>query len=201
MTDTIDYYFGMLSPFAFLGHDRFVTMAERHGKKINYKPSDFIDRIFARTGGLKLHERSEARQAYRLKELERWSRTLGIEMHLRPRHFPVADELAARFAISVHRRGLDTGALTRAVLTAVWQEERNVSDPAVLVEIADGLGMPGETLLSEAMSEEALACLEQNCDDAVETGVFGTPSYVYKGEVFWGQDRLDFLEKAVRGEA
>lgn len=200
MSDTIDYYFGMLSPFAFLGHDRFVALAERHGKTINYKPSDFIDRIFARTGGLKLHDRSEARQAYRLKELERWSRALGIQMNLRPRHFPVADELAARFAISVDRRGLDTGAFTHAVLTAVWQEERDVSDPAVLVEIADGLGMPGETLLSEAMSEEALACLEENCDDAVETGVFGTPSYVYDGEVFWGQDRLDFLENAMRGE-
>lgn len=200
MADQVDYYYGMLSPFAFLGHDRFVALAERHGKTINYKPADFINRIFARTGGLKLHDRSEARQAYRLKELERWSRALDIEMNIRPRHFPVADELAARFAISVHRHELDTGVFTRAVLTAVWQEERNVSDPAVLVEIADALGMPGETLLSEAASDDAIAHLEQNCDEAVETGVFGTPSYVYAGEVFWGQDRLDFLERAMRGD-
>ncbi|MDB6179642.1 2-hydroxychromene-2-carboxylate isomerase [Paracoccus sp. Z330] len=201
MADTIDYYYGMLSPFAFLGHDRFVALAASHGKKINFKPADFIERIFARTGGLKLHDRSEARQAYRLKELARWSKELGVPMNLQPRHFPVADELAARFAISVNGCGLDTGAFTHAVLTAVWQEERNVADPKTLVAIADTLGMSGRDLLTEAQSETALAGLERNCDEAVASGVFGTPSYAYEGEVFWGQDRLQFLEAALQSDA
>lgn len=197
MADTIEYYYGMLSPFAFLGHERFLAIAGRHGKEVLFKPADFIGRIFSRTGGLKLHERAPARQAYRFQELARWSRHLSIQMNLRPKHFPVADELAARCAIAVARRALSTGDFTLGVLRAVWQEERDVSDPATLIEIADALGMPGEALIDEARSPEALAVLERNCDEAVERGVFGTPSYVYEGEVFWGQDRLDFLERAV----
>lgn len=197
MPDLIEYYYGMLSPFAFLGHQRFVEIADRHRKAILFKPSDFIDRIFARTGGLKLHDRAPARQAYRLQELARWSEHLGIPMNIRPKHFPVSDELAARFAIAVDQRGLSTGAFTHGVLTAVWQQERDVSNSDTLVKIANGLDMPGEKLLEEAKSPEALAALERNCDEAVARGVFGTPSYVYNGEIFWGQDRLDILERAL----
>lgn len=197
MPDTIEYYYGMLSPFAFLGHQRFIELANRHGKTILFKPSDFIERIFARTGGLKLHDRAPARQAYRLRELARWSEYLGVAMNIRPRHFPVPDELAARFAIAVDHRGLSTGDFTLGVLSAVWQSERDVSDPETLVEIADRLRMPGQDLLQEAKSPDSLSRLERNCDDAVARGVFGTPSYVYNGEVFWGQDRLDFLERAL----
>src|SRR5579864_7608646 len=99
MAKVIDYYYAMPSPWAFLGAERFTRMAAAAGASVNYKPCDF-GRVFSRTGGFMLKDRAPARQAYRLVELARWSRQLGIKLNREPKFFPVADELAARFVIA-----------------------------------------------------------------------------------------------------
>lgn len=196
MTKELDYYYAMPSPWAYLGAARFTRMVEAAGVAVTYKPCDF-GRVFSRTGGLKLKDRSPARQAYRLAELRRWSAHLGVATTIEPRYFPVADELAARFVIAAGQKGIPMGPLTFAIMRAVWQEERDISDADTLCAIADGLGLAGSVLLTAAREPSTLEAYERNSDEAVTRGVFGAPSYVYRGEIFWGQDRLDFLERAL----
>jgi 2-hydroxychromene-2-carboxylate isomerase len=197
MSKAIDYYYAMQSPWAFLGAERFTRMAEAAGAIVTYKPCDF-SRVFSRTGGFMLKDRSPARQAYRLIELARWSRQLGIKLNLQPKFFPVADELAARFVIAAGQLGLPMGPLTLAIMRAVWVEERNIADTDTLRALADGLGLAGAALLTASREVATLEAYERNSDDAVARGVFGAPTYIYRDEPFWGQDRLDFLERALR---
>jgi 2-hydroxychromene-2-carboxylate isomerase len=171
-------------------------MVEKAGVTVTYKPCDF-GRVFSRTGGFKLKDRAPARQAYRLIELARWSRHLGIELHVQPKFFPVSDELAARFVIAAGQRGIAMGPLTLAIMRAVWQEQRDIADADTLRALADGLGLAGAALLTAAREAATLEAYERNSDEAVARGVFGAPTYVYRDEPFWGQDRLDFLERAL----
>ena len=196
MAKLLDYYYALPSPWAFLGAERFTRMADAAGATVTYKPCDF-GRVFSRTGGLKLKDRAPARQAYRLVELARWSRHLGIELTIQPKFFPVADELAARFVIAAGQLGVPMGPLTLAIMRAVWQEERDIADADTLRALADALGLAGAALLTKAREAATLEAYERNSDEALARGVFGAPTYVYRDEPFWGQDRLDFLERAL----
>jgi 2-hydroxychromene-2-carboxylate isomerase len=196
MAKVIDYYYAMASPWAFLGAARFTRIADRAGATVNYRPCDF-GRVFSRTGGLKLKDRAPARQAYRLVELKRWSRHLGTPINREPKFFPVADELAARFAIAAGQQGIAMGPLTMAIMRAVWQEERDISDADTLCALAEAQGLAGAALLTAARQPATLEAYERNSDEAVARGVFGAPTYVHRDELFWGQDRLDFLERAL----
>ncbi len=88
-------------------------------------------------------------------------------------------------------------ALAHAEFAATWAEERDISDEATLIEIANGLGMDGGALLKAAKSPDIQAHYEANTAEALERGIFGAPTFFYEGEMFWGQDRLDFLEQAI----
>jgi 2-hydroxychromene-2-carboxylate isomerase len=197
MAKLIDYYYAMPSPWAFLGAERFMRIADAAGATVVYKPCDF-GRVFSRTGGLKLKDRAPARQAYRLIELRRWSRQLDIRLNPEPTFFPVADELAARFVIAAGQLGIPMGPLTLAIMRAVWQDERDIADADTLRALADAQGLAGAALLTKAREPATLEAYERNSDDAVARGVFGAPTYVYRDEPFWGQDRLDFFERALK---
>jgi 2-hydroxychromene-2-carboxylate isomerase len=191
------YFFSLASPFSYLGHARFLALAAKYGAPIDFKPAD-MSVVFPKTGGLPVKQRSPQRQAYRLLELRRWQKTLGVPLNPEPKCFPVADQLAARSVIAAEQTGADAGALALAVMRACWAEDKDIADRATLVAIAAGLGLDGKAILdgaeSEAVKEEYVA----NTQEALNSGVFGVPSYIYKGELFWGQDRLDFLEKALK---
>jgi len=197
----IDYYLSPSSPWTYLGHARFVALAKRHGAKINVKPVDLGGSIFPVTGGLPVHERPKARQNYRLVELERWSRYLGIPLNVQPRYFPVAGALAARMIVAAGLaqsadRALD---LAGRVLAAVWAEERDIADAQTLAAIAAAAGLDAAQVAARASSEEAASCYRANTGEALARGVFGAPSYIYRDELFWGQDRLEFLDRALAG--
>jgi 2-hydroxychromene-2-carboxylate isomerase len=196
MAKVVDYYYAMQSPWAFLGAERFMRIAAAAGATVNYRPCNFA-RVFSRTGGLMLKDRAPARQAYRLTELKRWSRHLDTTINLEPRFFPVADELAARFAIAAGQQGIAMGPLTLAIMRAVWQEERDISDADTLRALAEAQGCAGAALLTAARQPATLEAYERNSDEALARGVFGAPTYVYRDALFWGQDRLDFLERAL----
>lgn len=194
----IDYYYSLASPWAFLGAERFTAIAQTAGAVVRHKPCDFGE-VFSHTGGLKLKDRAPARQAYRLVELARWSRHLGIAINIRPRFFPVADALAARMVIAAVQQDKPAGPLALAIMRAVWQEERDIADPKTLRDIAARLNLDGDALVGAAEAPATLESYRRNAAEAIERGVFGAPSYVYKDELFWGQDRLDFLERALAG--
>lgn len=196
MTTDLDYYFSLQSPFSYFGSTRLQDVADRHGAVIHYKPV-ILPRLFAATGGLPLAQRSAERRGYRLMELARWSGYLGIPINLEPRFFPVDEALAARMVIGAEREGYDVGDLTTAIMRAVWELEANIADRCTLAQVAAGCGFDGDGLLELANDPEVADLHGANTEEAISRGVFGAPTYVLDDELFWGQDRLDFLDRAL----
>jgi carboxymethylenebutenolidase len=191
----IDYYFAPQSPWTYLGHDRLVAMARQAGTQVHLMPADF-GQIFAASGGLPLGKRAPQRQAYRLVELARFSDHLGLPLNVQPRFFPVAVDDAARLLIAAQLAAGSEVALklSGAVFAAVWAQERNIADAATLAELLAEQGLPA-AWLDEAHGAQVQELYEAHTRQAIATGVFGAPSYVIDGEIFWGQDRLDLLER------
>ena len=193
MTRTVDYYLATVSPWTFLGHDRFVKIARDAGASIAVKPVN-LGEVFPVSGGLPLSKRAPQRQAYRLVELKRWSDYLGIRLNPQPKHFPANGDLAACWVLAANELGTEQAlAMTGAILKALWAEERDIADAATLAALAKGLGLDSQALEARvpAMSEPFAAITRE----AIDRGVFGAPSYVIDGEIFWGQDRLDFVAR------
>ena len=196
MTKQIEYYFTPVSPWTYLGHDRFLALAASVGATVEYKPTDY-GKVFPISGGLPLGKRAPQRQAYRLFEMKRWSSHLGLALNPHPKFFPVSADLASRVLVAADRGGEDTGRLLGAITRAVWAEERDISDPATLIALAEAVGIDGRPLLDAADGETVRTAYEAHTEDAIAAQVFGAPTYIYRGEPFWGQDRLDFLERAL----
>ncbi len=196
MTKIVDYYFTLTSPWTYLGCVRFEEMARRHGAEIRVKPVSYAV-IFPRTGGLPLPKRAPERQAYRLRELERWRGYLDIPLNLHPKHFPAPDGDAACVVLAAARTGGDPLRLAHAILRAVWVEDKDITDIPTLAEIAQASGHDGERLTAAAQEPETKAAYEAQTEAAIARGVFGAPTYIYNDELFWGQDRLDFLDRAL----
>ena len=197
MSKTIDYYVSLQSPWTYLGHQRLLELAAQHDATIIPRPVDF-GTIFPATGGLPLPKRAPQRQAYRLVELARWRDFLNLPLNLQPRYFPVSEALAAGIVITARQQDSAAAvALTGAILRAVWVEERDIADPITLGAIASAFGLDGEDLLRQAEQDTIRDMKAADSQAAIARGVFGAPSYVYQDEIFWGQDRLDFLARAL----
>ncbi|NSX02422.1 2-hydroxychromene-2-carboxylate isomerase [Cupriavidus gilardii] len=198
MSKQIDYYFSPQSPYVYLGHARFTEIAARHGAQVNLKPCD-LGKVFATSGGLPLAQRPPQRQAYRLVELARWRDYLGVPLNPEPRYFPVSGDPASRLIIAA-RLAHGTAramALLGAIGQALWAEERNIADAATLAELADRLDLDGAALLKASEGQGVQEEYAGHTQDAISAGVFGAPWYVYDGQPYWGQDRLDFLDRAL----
>ena len=197
MGRSVDYYFAPQSPWTYLGHERFVRLAREQGAQVRVRPVD-LGRVFAVSGGLPLSQRPAQRQAYRLVELARFARHLGLPLHPQPQFFPVAGDPAARLIVAVEQaHGTDAAlALSGAVFAAVWAQQRNIADEAVLAELLAEQGLPA-SCMPAAHTPEVQQRYEAHTQAAIDAGVFGAPSYVIDGEIFWGQDRLDFVTRAL----
>ena len=196
MAHSIDYYLTPLSPYVYLGHARFVEIARAAGATVNVLPIDLGGKVFPVSGGLPLQKRAPQRQAYRLVELRRFSSWLGLPMNLQPRHFPVpADDASCLLTAVALHDGPDAALrLTGAMGSAVWAEERDVSDRPTLTALLAECGLP-TTRLDDAGAPEVQARYQAQTQRAIDAGIFGAPSYVVDGELFWGQDRLDFVQR------
>lgn len=193
----VDYYFATISPWSYLGHERFVALANEHGATINLHPMD-LGKVFPGSGGLPLAKRAPQRQAYRLVELRRWSEHLHIPIHLQPKFAAAPGDEAARWVLAALEHGTAAGlAMALGVLRARWAEERDASDPATLRYVAHHAGLDGEKLAARAADPEIQARYDASTQKAIDAQVFGAPWYVYRGEPYWGQDRLDFLARAL----
>lgn len=198
MAKRIDYYLSLNSPWAYLGSTRLEQIAARHGAEIIIKPVDF-GRVFPNSGGLPLAKRAPQRQAYRMMELKRWREHLQMPLTLQPKHFPMAEGLAAHMVTAARMRYGSGPAirLAHAVLRALWAEEKNTADPAVLQSICGDIGLDGAALMAAAQQPETIRQYEQDTEEAMARGIFGAPSFVVNDEIFWGQDRLEFLDRAL----
>ena len=196
MERPIDYYFSLQSPWAYIGNAPFQQVAAAHKLKVNYKPVLLVD-LFSETGGLPLAKRHPARQHYRFVEMQRWRDKRSLKFHLKPQHWPFNARLADGLVITTAKSGHDVAPLLGRLYAAVWENQLDLGDASTLIKLASEAGLPAEQLVKQAGSDEIGALYEQNRQDAIGAGVFGSPAYVLDGEVFWGQDRIELLADAL----
>lgn len=196
MAAVIDYYFAPQSPWTYLGHERLVRIAEAAGAAVRVLPIDLGGKVFPVSGGLPLAQRPAQRQAYRLVELQRFKEAVGLPLNIKPKHFPVLGDDAARLIIAVDLADGSAAALALAgrVLAAVWAEDRDIASAVTLAELVAIAGLPAARLAA-SQAESVQATYERYTQQAIAANVFGAPSYVIDGEIFWGQDRLDHVER------
>ena len=195
MRRTLDYYFAPQSPWMYLGHARLSELLQRTNTEVRVRPVDF-GHIFSVSGGLPLPQRAPQRQAYRLVELRRFSEALGVPLNPQPRHFPLPGDPSALLitAVATHDGAAAAMRLTGAIGQAIWAQERNMADATELAAVLSECGLDAQRL-AQAQDADNKALYAQHTREAVDAGVFGAPSYVVHGEIFWGQDRLDFVER------
>jgi 2-hydroxychromene-2-carboxylate isomerase len=199
MPQEIDYYFSLTSPWAYIGHKVFRDVVSAYDLKVNHRPV-LLGELFSETGGLPLGRRHPVRQRYRMVELQRWRDKRGLNFHLQPKHWPFNGLLADGVVVAAVEAGLDPDAFLRKAYPGVWENQLDLADPAVLASMADDSGLPGAQLVGRAASDAIAAAYEQNRQDALAVGVFGSPAYVLGGEVFWGQDRIELLADALKSK-
>jgi 2-hydroxychromene-2-carboxylate isomerase len=199
MPVTIDYYLSLNSPWTFMGSALFAEVARRNGATVNIKPAKYGP-IFEKTGGLPLPKRSPERRAYRLMELKRWREVRNIPLILQPKNSPSDDAAATRLVIAAKLQGKDAHRLATEFGRAIWELDEPLGEPAVMAAAAKRAGLDAATLRAGGPSDAELDQLyEQYTQEALAAGVFGAPSYVLpSGEFFWGQDRLEMLERALK---
>jgi 2-hydroxychromene-2-carboxylate isomerase len=194
-TPALQIFYGISSPWAYFGAERAYAIARKHEARIELRPI----RVIEANGGIPLRTRAQPRQDYHALELARWREFLGIPLNLTPRFYPCRTiEPAAKAVIAAQRANLDAPGFSFAVQRALWAEDRDIADTATLKDIACAtIGLDGAALVRDPQPADITAEWHGNLTEAERIGIFGTPTYVLRGELFWGQDRLNFVDRAL----
>jgi 2-hydroxychromene-2-carboxylate isomerase len=193
----IEYFYGIPSPFAFLGSSRLQSIAKKFNAEIIEKPCDLVGGVFTKTGGLPVPQRSTQRQKYRLDELKRWSEFLNIKINFKPKYFPPKDpHIPSKYTIAANLLGTKI-VFGHELLKQIWVEEKDISDEKNIKIISDFFKLNFKELFNLARSDKVSKIYNDNTEEAVAKNVFGSPTYIYNNELFWGQDRLVFLDRAL----
>jgi len=198
VTGTVTFYFSLLSPWVYFAGPRVQALLRRTGAVAEYRPIDLF-RVFRETGGTPLKDLHPARKAYRAAERARWSALLDMPISAAPRFHPADESLAARLLLAWQDRDPRAAIwpLAQDILAAVWVDDQNIADPATARALAARHRLDGAALLARAESPEIQARYAAHTEAALAAGVFGVPSFVVAGDVYFGQDRLDFVERAL----
>lgn len=195
MSRRLSVYFSLLSPWAYIGHAELQGLAARHDLRVDYRPVA-LSQVFPESGGLPLARRHPLRQRYRIIELQRWREKRGLDFHLHPQFWPFDPAKGDRVVCAMTLAGVDPEKFIAAAFAGVFERQRDLADAGTLGQILEESGY--ETVwLQRGEGGEAELAYQRNLGLALESGVFGSPSYVLDGEVFWGQDRLDLLDDAL----
>lgn len=194
----ITYYYAAYSSYTYLGSRRFMAIAAAAGRTIVHRPVD-LDRVLQGAGSSSFSERSIAFRSYFFRrELERWAEYRGVRtLGRRPTHHAGTPHLANRMLIAAADEGRGIDALAHRFLEAHWAEDANPYDEATLIALTAGQGYDGEALLARAKGAAVAEQYEANTCEAIERSVFGAPTYVVDGDLFYGQDRLELVERAL----
>ncbi|MET0312982.1 MAG: 2-hydroxychromene-2-carboxylate isomerase [Hansschlegelia sp.] len=192
----VDVYFSTVSPWAYLGHEPFMDLVGRRGLTVGWRPLS-LGPLFSETGGLPLGKRSLQRRRYRDVELQRWAQKRGRPLNLRPKHWPFDGALADAAVLAIVALGEDPATFAGAAMRGVWEEERDLGSRETIAGLLSAAGHDAEAVLATAAGEGVATAYELNRVAGQDFGVFGSPTYVLDGEVFWGQDRLDLLDDAL----
>jgi 2-hydroxychromene-2-carboxylate isomerase len=192
----LQIFYGISSPWAYFGAQKAIAVAGDNGAHVRLRPI----RIIEANGGIPLRRRPDARQLYHEVELRRWREYLGIPLNLKPKFYPCRTiEPAAQAVIALQKAGLDATSFSFAVQRALWAEERDIADTDTLRAIARATaGEEASALVVDPQPETIVDEWQENLAEAERLGIFGTPTYVVGTELFWGQDRLDFVDRALK---
>jgi 2-hydroxychromene-2-carboxylate isomerase len=194
MAKTIDFYFDFSSPYSFLASERIDALAARHGRAVDYRPV-LLGAIFKTSGGAPLTEQYGPKAKYSVHDFERSARFAGIA-YRHPPKFPIGAVAASRALLWLKRNRPEAAAgFVHAVFRAFFQDNRDIADPAVVAQIGDALGLDGAALIEAAQQADIKDALRRQVDEAIAFGIFGAPTIVVDGEVFWGNDRLAQIER------
>ncbi|MFT7449100.1 MAG: 2-hydroxychromene-2-carboxylate isomerase [Glaciecola sp.] len=190
---TIDYYFAPMSGYAYLGHARLLDIAARAGAQIAYHPLDMA-MVFEAAGSFPPAKYPAVRQHHRKADMARWAQKLSMPINPTPKFWPMPMPLACQVIVAAKHRGLDQGAVTQAILSAVWTHDLNISDAADIATALRQQGMAPDPILAATLRPDIITEATSETRDAIALGIFGSPTYVIGDDWFFGQDRLEFLE-------
>lgn len=193
----LEFHFDFSSPFAYLAATQVQRLAERAGADLDYKPF-LLGGLFRAIGtaNVPLFTMPEAKQRHAGADMRRWAAHWGVPFSF-PSRFPMNTVKALRLVLAAEPASRPR--LTDAIFHAYWAEDRDISDPSVLVRVATRAGLDGAALAAQTSSDEIRAALQEATDLAAQRGIFGAPSFFAGDLLFWGQDRLDLVEKALGG--
>jgi 2-hydroxychromene-2-carboxylate isomerase len=193
----LDFYFSFISLYTYIGYESFEVLVQKYDLEVTYKPID-LHAVFSVSGGLPVSKRPPQRQAYRFVEMQRWAIARNIPLVLKPKYHPSDPVVGHRMLIAAMAQNLDVRVFIRNSLKILWVDDLDIKDSKVMVEVANQSGLDGELLLKDSASQAIDAEVNRLTAEAVERNVFGTPFFFYRDEPFWGQDRLDLLEDAIK---
>jgi 2-hydroxychromene-2-carboxylate isomerase len=191
MRKTLFYFHSLSSPWTYMGGPRLHALIAKHDLNVLLRPTSVV----GENGGIRLRTRPNNRQAYHEVELDRWRTFLNMPLVLRPKYYPSDPQFSARMVIAADILGWDSLNLSHALLHALWSEERDIRDPGARQAIADKLGLDGARLVKMENTPAIMGRWKAIHQEALSAGIFGSPTYVLDGEIFWGQDRLEFLDR------
>ena len=189
----IDYFFFAPSPFTYLGHDLLREIAGRHGATIRYRPVDLMG-VWAQSGAVPPAKRPPVRQAYRLIELQRLALYRDLLLNPKPAHFPPQGMLADLCVIAITQDGGDPHDFIRANCRSVWVDDDDLGDETVVRANLMATRHDADAIVAAAQGDKPARVRERNTADCIAANAPGVPAYVHRGEVFWGQDRLEHLD-------
>jgi 2-hydroxychromene-2-carboxylate isomerase len=194
----IEYFYSAHSAFAYLGSARFMEVAAAAGRQILHKPID-LNRAIAAAGSTAFRERNAAYRAYFFgREIQRWSEARNAPvMDGRPTHHDKDMTLPNCFLIAGIAAGQNIDRLAHALLEAHRRDDADLTDEATLSALARTVGLDPAPLLAAATAPEIRAAYEANTAEAIARSVFGSPTYFVDGDMFYGQDRLEMVERAL----
>ena len=195
MTRAIDFYFDFVSPYSYLANTQLPRLARQHGVQIVYKPFRLLD-LMKLVGNRPTTIECKNKQRYAGADLRRWAARYGASLRRNPHLRKIDTALLLRGALIAADDG-DAAPYVSAVFGAVWNGERDLSHHAELVDVLEEAGLAGEKLLEGAASDEVAARLDRETAAAAERGVFGSPSFFVGDELYFGNDRLDFVADAL----
>lgn len=194
----IDYYFATISPFTYLAGPQFEAVVAKHGATVTYKPLDIMG-LFGRTGGVPPKDRHPNRQEYRLQDMRRRAIVTGLPFNMKPAHWPTNMAPSSYAIIAAQNTGGNVGPLVQALTRSCWADDKDIADEAVIRACLEETGFDPD-LASSGMLEGA-ETYAANLEEAVSKGVFGAPFFISEAdERFWGQDRIDDLDRHLAGE-
>ena len=196
MSKTLEFYFDFGSPTAYLAYKRLLQLSDEYGLAVEYKPM-LLGGIFKATGNTS-PVAIPAKGAYMMQhDLPRFAKRYGVPLNFNP-HFPINTLNLMRGAIAAQRlECLD--AYLAAMYDAVWVDGKNMGEGEVIAAALDEAGLDAQAIMALSQDPEVKAELISNTEAAVERGLFGAPTLFMDGEMYFGQDRLDFIEAALQG--